>query len=185
MRRRCVSPLVPSSLARPQGGLLRVAGAKLVAGLLLTCLSLSALLLAACGRDAAPNAQAGGATPESAGPIGPSFGAGDTERTWVGLLPCSDCQGVDTRLVLRVQGARRDYLMTETYLANEGGKRFSRAGAWTESHVAADGGETIVYQLDPERVGERFSLQPDGALELLDGDGKPPPDVLAYRLQRL
>ena len=35
------------------------------------------------------------------------------------------------------------------------------------------------------RQSERFSLQPDGALELLDGNGGPPADALAYRLQRL
>lgn len=180
MRRRCVSRLVRSPLACPPGGVPRVAGAKLVAALLL-----AGALLAACGRDVPPDAPAVGASPGAADSAGPSFGAGETERTWVGLLPCSDCQGVDTRLVLHVQGARRDYLMTETYLASDGGKRFSRAGAWTETHVAADGGETIVYQLDPERVGERFSLQPDGALELLDGNGGPPADALAYRLQRL
>ncbi len=175
MRRRCVSRLHSPNSARSGGGLDRVAAALLVAG----------LLLAGCGREAAPNGQAAGAASDGAGPAGPALAEGDTERTWVGLLPCSDCQGVDTRLVLRVQGARRDYLMTETYLASDGGKRFSRAGAWTEAQVPADGGATIVYQLDPERAGERFSLQPDGALELLDGDGKPPPDVLAYRLQRL
>lgn len=175
MRRRCVSRLISPSPAWSEARLPRVAGALLVA----------AFLLAGCGREAASNAASGGAPADDAAPVRPSLAEGDTERTWVGLLPCSDCQGVDTRLVLRVQGQRRDYLMTETYLASDGGKRFSRAGAWTEAQVAADGGETIVYQLDPERAGERFALQPDGALELLDGNGKPPPDVLAYRLQRL
>lgn len=143
------------------------------------------VLLVGCKRDAEPDTTASSPGLPSADARALFPPDQDSERTWVGLLPCSDCQGVDTRLVLRAQGARRDYLMTETYLASDGGKRFSRAGAWTEAHVAGDGGETIVYQLDPERAGERFSLQADGALELLGGDGKPPPDALAYRLQRL
>ena len=175
MHRRQQFRSVSSRAAGAAGASLCAAGA-----LLLAC-----LLLAGCGRDAAPAGQSGGGPPEASGSAGPALAEGDTERTWVGLLPCSDCQGVDTRLVLRVRGLRRDYLVTETYLASDGGKRFSRAGAWSEAHVASDGGETIVYQLDPERAGERFALQPDGALELLDGDGKPPPDILAYRLQRL
>lgn len=175
MHRRGISRLIASRLADPGGGALRGVVALLVAG----------LLLGGCGRDAGSDGQTGNTTPAASASAGPALADGDTERTWVGLLPCSDCQGVDTRLVLRVEGRRRDYLMTETYLAGEGGKRFSRAGAWVESHVAADGGETIVYQLDPERAGERFALQADGALELLDANGAPPPDVLAYRLQRL
>lgn len=140
------------------------------------------LALAACGRGAAPGTGASDSSVAQSAPLGAE---GDSERTWAGLLPCSDCQGVDTRLVLRAHGSRRDYLMTETYLAADGGKRFTRAGAWSEAKLPVDGGETFVYQLDPERAGERYALQPDGALELLDADGKPPADALAYRLQRL
>jgi hypothetical protein len=143
------------------------------------------LALGACGRGAAPGSAPAGAGDTAAAPSLPSLADDDTERTWAGLLPCSDCRGVDTRLVLRVHGARRDYLMTETYLAPDGGKRFSRAGAWDEARLVLDGGQTIVYQLDPERAGERFALQPDGALELLEANGTQPADALAYRLQRL
>jgi uncharacterized lipoprotein NlpE involved in copper resistance len=101
------------------------------------------------------------------------------------VLPCSDCQGVDTKLVLRMHGGRRDYLLTETYLAAAGGQRFSRAGAWRELHVPLDDDEATVFQLDPAQAGQRYAMQPDGALELLDGNGRTPADPVAYRLQRL
>jgi hypothetical protein len=109
----------------------------------------------------------------------------DSERTWVGVLPCSDCQGVDTRLVLRMRGGRRDYLLTETYLAPGGAQRFNRAGAWRESRIALDGDQATVFQLDPAQSGPQYAVQPDGALELLDGNGRAPADPVAYRMQRL
>ena len=43
----------------------------------------------------------------------------------------------------------------------------------------------VTYVLDPEQATQRFSLQPDGALELLDANGQAPAEALAYRLQRL
>jgi len=109
----------------------------------------------------------------------------DSERTWAGLLPCSDCQGVDTRLVLRMHDGKRDYLLTETYLGNSGAKRFNRAGAWRETSVSFDGEAATVFQLDPAQAGQQYAVQPDGALELLDGNGRLPPDAVVYRLQRL
>ena len=109
----------------------------------------------------------------------------DSERTWVGLLPCSDCQGVDTRLVLRMHGQRRDYLLTETYLAAGGSQRFNRAGAWVEATQPGDGDAQTIFQLDPAQSGQRYLVQPDGALELLDGNGRVPADPVPYRLQRL
>jgi copper homeostasis protein (lipoprotein) len=148
-------------------------------------IGLSALLVAGCNRDKAPPAADQAQLP----PPSPSdFGSGRAaqgERIWVGLLPCSDCQGVDTRLVLRVDGDRRDYLMTETYLGGGGKNSFNRAGTWAQVDELVDGQPATLYILDPDRGGQRFSLQADGALEMLDGDGKNPSQVVAYRLQRL
>lgn len=142
---------------------------------------MAAFVLAACGRggEDGPGAQPPGAPGIVAAP---TFGA-DTERTWVGLLPCSDCQGIDTRLVLRLKDGRRTYLMSETYLGSIGNNSFDTAGTWMETVGKADG--RVVYILDPERTGQRFALQPDGALEALDGNGNASSQGLAYRLQRL
>jgi hypothetical protein len=109
----------------------------------------------------------------------------ESERTWAGLLPCSDSQGIYTRLVVRMHGGKRDYLLTETYLASSGAHRFNRAGPWRESRMALDGEQATVFQLDPAQAGPQYAMQPDGALELLDGNGRLPADGVVYRLQRL
>src|SRR4249919_2915115 len=142
-----------------------------------------ALLLAgaACSREGGPGAPVAGAP----GTTVPSASAEDSERTWAGLLPCRDCQGIDTRLVLRTERGRRDYVLTETYLGGSGRNSFNRAGSWTELHYQQGGEPQVTYVLDPDQATQRFALQPDGALELLDPEGKAPQDALAYRLQRL
>jgi hypothetical protein len=111
--------------------------------------------------------------------------AEDSERVWAGLWPCRDCQGIDTRLVLRTSQGRRDYVLTETYLGGSGKTSFNREGTWTELRRIERGEPQVTYVLDPEQAAQRFALQPDGALELLDAQGKAPTEALAYRLQRL
>ena len=140
-----------------------------------------ALMAGGCNRN--PDAaSAPGATP---GLAAPELAATEpSERTWVGLLPCSDCQGIDTRLVLRSHGGRRGYLMVETYVGGNGTNRFERTGSWTEQGAHVAGEAQAVYVLDPDEDGQRFALQPDGALELLDPDGREPAQAVAYRLQR-
>jgi hypothetical protein len=144
-------------------------------------LLLLVLALAACQRqqDAAPAARGDGAEPPP-GPIA-DFGG---ERVWQGVLPCSDCLGIDTRLVLREQGGRRRYRLEETYLGAPEPNRFEREGGWTEQHEGRDDAATTVYVLDPDRAPRRFRLEPDGGIELLTAgtDAAPAPE---YRLQRL
>jgi len=144
-------------------------------------LVLSLLVLAACkpqGEQGAPATAAGG------GQVVPA-GAENSERTWAGLLPCADCQGIDTRLVLRTEDGKRNYMLTETYLGGTGKTSFNRAGTWTELQASAGGDAQVTYVLDPDKAAQHYALQPDGALELLGADGKEPQDALAYRLQRL
>ena len=109
----------------------------------------------------------------------------DSERVWAGLLPCRDCKGIETRLVLRSSQGRRAYSLTENYLGGTGKTSFSREGAWTELRRNVAGEAQVTYVLDPEQATQRFALQPDGALELLDAQGQAPAEALAYRLQRL
>jgi copper homeostasis protein (lipoprotein) len=137
--------------------------------------------VAACGRSGDAGNPAGTA-PDQQVVAAP---AQDSERTWAGLLPCRDCQGIDTRLVLRTDRGRRNYVMTETYIGGSGQNIFNRAGTWTEVQRKVEGGQQVTYVLDPERAAQRFELQPDGALELLDANGQAPQDAIAYRLQRL
>ena len=138
------------------------------------------LALAACSREG----ERGGG-PLSGAPAAVPATAQDIERTWAGLLPCRDCQGIDTRLVLRTHEGKRNYLLTETYVGGSGQTSFNRAGTWTELQRRIGGEPQVTYVLDPDRAAQQFVLQPDGALEMLDADGNSPRDALAYRLQRL
>ena len=147
-------------------------------------LALTCVLGAGCNRDH-DDVSAGNTQPSSPADIGGAAALPGSERAWAGLLPCSDCQGVDTRLVLRSTGGHRDYVMTETYLGGLGKNSFVRTGTWAENTSLVDGEKVTLYILDPDRAGQRFSLQPDGALEWLDGHSDEPSQAVAYRLQRL
>lgn len=105
------------------------------------------------------------------------------ERTWLGVLPCTDCDGIQTRLLLVREGSEQTYELQETYLGADGEAVFDQKGNWTRE---SDDEERALYRLDPATVGgRRFELRPDGALELLDGAGRPLDTDGQYRLQRL
>ena len=143
---------------------------------------LLAAALAGCGREPAqdPPAQARADRGDA-----PAL-AEDFERTWLGVLPCADCDGIQTRLVLRGEDGARRYLLEETYLGVEGDNAFVQEGAWTEETVALEGVDTPVYRLDPDGPASRwFWIQPDGGLEMMEGPGRSFGDGLGYRLQRL
>lgn len=149
-------------------------------------LLLSGLLaLAACGRDAPPDTGAGPAPSDAPGSTAPSV-AGDFERSWLGVLPCADCDGIQTRLVLRSDDDERRYVLEETYLgAEDDNNVFVQEGTWREETSRLEGVDTTVYRLDPEGPGRWFWLQPDGGLEMLEAEDRASPNGLAYRLQRL
>ena len=141
----------------------------------------SCLALAACqpsSPGSPPEPTAGAATGAEA------FSEG-SERMWSGLLPCSDCQGVEMRLVLRLQNGKRRYEMVETYVGGGTPNRFETRGEWTETSREAQGQSLTTYTLDPGQAAQTFALQPDGALQLLDGQGRPLEPAVANRLQRL
>lgn len=136
----------------------------------LSCLV--ALIATACGREAATPATDGGPAERSV-------------RVWQGVLPCSDCRGIETRLSLSSDGGRRDYVLSESYL---GPRRadFDQSGAWRETVPSSspNGVRTLIV-LDPGEARERrFALIEDGSLELLDADGSRLADGFAYRLPR-
>lgn len=145
-------------------------------------LALACLVVVGCDRpDPGRQDQAASGLP----PLGAIVESPDGERTWAGLLPCSDCQGIDTRLTLRSVEGRRDYVLNETYLGGKGKTQFNSAGAWVEVSAERGSERITLYVLDPEDAPQRFALQPDGALELLVGDSIAPTQAVANRLQRL
>ncbi|MFY2763461.1 copper resistance protein NlpE N-terminal domain-containing protein [Arenimonas sp. MALMAid1274] len=156
--------------------------------LMLSLACCAALALAACGGESAP----GGNSPGAAGEAPPGVAASPTqgerfEISWLGVLPCADCDGIQTRLVLSSDGARQSYLLEETYLGGEGEgeNRFVQEGEWREEAGEISDQPAVVYRLDPEGSSRWFWLQPDGALEMLDGENRPVGNGIDYRLQRM
>ena len=140
--------------------------------------------LAACGpeRDATSREQDDAAAlPAPAPPDEESF-----VRTWQGVLPCTDCDGIQMRLTLRRDDeGRQDFELEETYLGAEGGNVFTINGPWRQARQRTDGGPALVFRIDPDGFDHWFRLQADGSLELLDAQGEPRPDAIGHRLQRL
>lgn len=156
--------------------------------LLLPCLLLA---LAACGRSPDAPAPAGDEPALASAPDAvdgaPATGADDAplpgeqedfERQWLGVLPCTDCEGIETRLTLVHADGEDSFVLEETYLGGEGESRFETRGTWRRE---ADG----LLRLDPEGLGLRLRTREDGALELVDAAGAPLSDGPEYRLGRL
>lgn len=152
-------------------------------------LLLALLLLAGCRDESGAEAPAPGASADAAPPgvvVSPAQGEA-FELSWLGVLPCADCDGIQTRLVLSSDGERHRYLLEETYLGGdgEGENRFVLEGDWIEEPGQVRGEPAVVYRLDPQGAGRWFWLQPDGALEMLDGENRPTANGIDYRLQRM
>jgi uncharacterized lipoprotein NlpE involved in copper resistance len=140
------------------------------------------LAVAGCEREAAPE-RAGERATTPAG--APQEDGADFERTWLGVLPCADCDGIQTRLQLVRDGETRTYTLEETYLGAEGEAVFRQEGRWIEEPVDGDAGGPG-YRLDPgEPASRRYLLRADGALDQLDGRGRLLDGAGQYRLQRL
>lgn len=154
----------------------------------LAAMSLAALLaLSGCGRSDTDADPAGPAPPAPAAGEAPAPAPADSafDITWQGVLPCADCDGIQTRLRLVSDDQGRRYELQETYLASDGGEVFETQGAWIEETAVLDDQPTVAYRLDTNGAHRWFSLQPDGALEMLDGPERPTADGLAHRLQRM
>jgi len=144
-------------------------------------LVLGLALLSACSQPAAPAkpppAPAAAKPAEISGVI-----------TFEGVLPCADCPGLKTELVLTPKGegwAEGTYRLTETYL--ERGGPMVTTGDWTTLRGDASDPDATVYQLDPDKPeGRRAFLRvgQDEALRILDGDMKTLPPGLPDRLER-
>lgn len=128
------------------------------------------LCLGACRREAAQ-------PPAVLAPL--EQGGGRVE--WAGVQPCADCDGIQTQLSLAQDGARRSFVLTETYLASQP-VRFVTKGRWSRQQdllqLHPDAGGTLGYAV----LGDG-KLQPRDArgrrLPGLDGDGLLAPQASA------
>lgn len=110
------------------------------------------------------------------------------ELAFEGVLPCADCPGLKTELVLTPKGegwAEGTYRLTETYLERSG--PMVTTGQWTTLRGDAVDPDATVYQLDPDKPqGSRLFLRvgQDEAVRILDGDMRTLPPGLPDRLER-
>lgn len=110
------------------------------------------VLLAACGRD-------GGAPSAGQSPL-----AGDGSVEWQGVLPCADCDAIETRLRIDRDGERATYRLDERFLAADGALTFSEDGDWrmVDGVLALEGREGAM---------RHFAVLADGRLRPGDADG--------------
>jgi copper homeostasis protein (lipoprotein) len=118
-------------------------------------LCMAAFLLAACDVSRVP----------AEAPL-PAISQEDGRVEWRGVLPCADCDGIETLLVLERRGQARRYDLVETFLAARDGARFAESGQWRMQGAA--------LSLDGEGGASRhYVLLPDGRLQPQDGRGRP------------
>ena len=130
-----------------------------------------------------------GRTPDEPAPQASALSGADADATaidatWQGVLPCADCDGIETRLRLVADDEGRRFELQEAYLAADGGDRFEAQGEWTQASVEIGGTPTAVYGLDVDGATRWFSLGHDGSLEQLESRDQPSPDGARQRLQR-
>jgi hypothetical protein len=110
-------------------------------------------------------ALAGCDAPPPSGPRAPALDAGGGSIRWQGRLPCADCEAIDTKLLLRRDGAARRYTLTEAFQAADGGARFVETGQWRQ--------ERALLRLHADTGSRRtYGLLPDGRLQPRDRHGR-------------
>lgn len=101
----------------------------------------------------------------------------DLTGAYRGLMPCADCEGIRTEIVLDEKGR---YTISRVYV----GKRGSRSH--NSGFYKYDGSSGVVYLTDKKGGVEGSYLYKEGNLVMLDGDGKRVEGELAnmYVLER-
>jgi hypothetical protein len=98
------------------------------------------------------------------------------------VLPCADCEGVDTAIALVRDGEVRRYSQQERYLGTPL-EPLQAEGDWREEAATVDGQPASVVVL--ENTGQRWWRRPDGDLEAVDAANQRLDGTGAQRLQRL
>ncbi|MGP3593532.1 envelope stress response activation lipoprotein NlpE [Vagococcus sp. WN89Y] len=94
------------------------------------------------------------------------------QQSWRGVLPCADCEGIETSLFLEKDGS---WVMNQRYLGAKEPASFASYGRWART---AD--KLILTDSDGEKT--YFHAKGD-ALEMLDSEGNPIESTLNYTLQ--
>ena len=97
--------------------------------------------------------------------------------TFTGTLPCADCPGIDTRIVLAADGT---YTISESYQERSAPEP-KGDGTWTLEE------DNQRLRLDPNSKSEddrQFAILAHDAIRQLDLEGKPIDSALPYDLKR-
>lgn len=139
-------------------------------------LILLALFVAGCGRE--PGAAEEAAAPKATlAPLPEDF-----QGEWRGLLPCADCEGIDTALLLQRHAGQGRFELVERYLGGPAAGEYRSEGEWREQPCESGGEAGLCLWLDGP--GLRWFRHADGSLTAIDGEGRAL-DADGSRLRRL
>lgn len=133
----------------------------------------SSLLALACGALLLVQGCTRG--PQQTVPL-PALERAGGQMAWRGELPCADCDGIDTRLLLRRATDAGQYRLVETFVTGESGARFVDDGGWQR-----DG--DLIRTRGEDGSRRVFALQPDGSLRPSSADGASLPNRETARLR--
>ncbi|TZF81456.1 copper resistance protein NlpE [Pedobacter sp. BS3] len=107
-------------------------------------------------------------------------------NSFAGVLPCADCAGIDTRLVLFADST---YSLSEKYLKKDNGTPFMTRGSYTVRNGFQKDKRALVVILDEsnpqnKRYYVQYSAKPK-YLYMLDKDGRPITSKLSYMLKKV
>lgn len=129
-------------------------------------LSLASIFLVACSKadnknnqEQTPTAASEAVAVDSAHTAENSL---DWNGTYKGVLPCADCEGIETELELN---ADKTYELKETYLGKGDGKAFESKGSFQ-----FDANNTSVIELDKTGDNRKYFVA-EGYLKALDMEG--------------
>ncbi|WP_072023207.1 envelope stress response activation lipoprotein NlpE [Photorhabdus australis] len=97
------------------------------------------------------------------------------DQTFKGILPCADCSGIDTTLLLDGDGG---YILEQTYLGTRDGEQsFFESGQWVK-----EGEKIRLTKSDDQKY---YYLPKGGNLVMLDIEGNPIESQFNYELKRV
>ena len=97
--------------------------------------------------------------------------------TYSGMLPCADCEGMDTRLLLTADGK---YTLTQIYQDKDHSSFVSEGGYTLES----DGKTVHLRPTNKDEYDGYYEVLSPTQLRMLDREGKPVDSPLNYTLTR-
>lgn len=105
------------------------------------------------------------------------------QSRFVGVLPCADCEGIRTELVLRADGS---FTIEQNYLGKIAMPPYYQIGNWATLRGTAWDMKATIYKTNHDRLqGFRYYyLLPEGDLQLLDEAQNKLEPAANYTLER-